>query len=197
MQRFVQGGLKLGGCILPAAVDCDGIKPRCRNATMTFPSGGWYHIEPSSMQGSWLFRNGSLEGATPDDNMKKRTSMDASFRNQHQELYFVISQSPIIMPIRFIRRPDRRGRDQQLSPSSLPRVMRCRSLGPHAGLVMGNLVPRAWDAGDSESSHYVPNWRNLGCLETHEMDGGESNAIQDGLQFDCDAHKQCHTLGTS
>ncbi|KAJ4227994.1 hypothetical protein NW759_004082 [Fusarium solani] len=96
------------------------------------------------MQGSWLFRNGSLEGATPDDDnndsIKKRRSMDF-FRNQHPELYFVISQSPIIMRTRFIRRPDRRGRDQQLSPSSLPRVVRCRSLGPHAGLVMATLSP--------------------------------------------------------
>ncbi|KAM6520059.1 hypothetical protein FALCPG4_013616 [Fusarium falciforme] len=73
---------------------CDGIKPRCRNATTTSPSGGWYHVEPSSMQGSWLFRNRSLEGATPDEdndnNIKKRPSMDLSETNTRNS----ISSSP-------------------------------------------------------------------------------------------------------
>ncbi|KAJ4186972.1 hypothetical protein NW767_012462 [Fusarium falciforme] len=46
----------------------------------------------------------------------QETAFNGLVRNQHPELYFVISQCPIIMRTRFIRRPDRRGRTSNYRP---------------------------------------------------------------------------------
>lgn len=123
------------------------------------------------MQGSWLFRNGSLEGATHqnDDNIERNGPFNGETNTRNS-----ISSSP--SPLSSCQHGssddliDAGGTSNYRTVASHV-LLRCRSLGPHAGLVMDNLVPRAWDAGDSESSHYVPNWRNLWCLGTaHEME---------------------------